>query len=386
MSNEVPIVLTVNIGSSSLRLAIFASDNCRVAVAEERISPVPTAQPELLECFLAKSGITTADIVVHRVVHGGSSLRDACLIDAGVEAEILRLGSSAPLHNRVALEWIRAARQSMDAPQAAVFDTAFFADLPRWASGYALPPEICERSSIRRFGFHGLAHQDMLEEWQRHGRSSDRSERIISLQLGSGCSMAATRDGRPVETSMGFSPLEGLMMSTRCGDLDPMVVLQLLGEGGFSLQELDWILNHASGLRGVSGTTSDMAVLLDSEEPRERLAVEMFCHRVIKYLGAYMAVLGGVDAILFGGGIGQSAPSIRSRVLGGLSWAGILLDGKRNREIESHQGGVISADGSRVEVRVVPVREERIMARSGAALLSVLHTDPVETNAQPGRS
>lgn len=362
-------ILTVNGGSSSLRLAVFAADG-QALVADARLAPVPPTDPAVLERFLREAGVGRLVAVVHRVVHGGSRLRETCWLDAGVEAEIARLKALAPLHNGMALDWIHAARRACDAPQAAAFDTAFFVDLPPWAARYALPSELSERFGLRRFGFHGLAHRSMLESWRGLRRRPPAGERVISIQLGSGCSMAAIRDGQPVECSMGYSPLEGLMMATRSGDVDPTVILRLVGEGGFSLEELEGILNHASGLRGVSGTTADMAALLADEAPQARLAVDMFCHRVRKYLGAYLAVLGGADAILFGGGIGERAPDIRARVLEGLAWAGIVVDPGRNAAVAPPQGGEISAPDSRVEVRVLPVQEARLMAREVAALLA----------------
>lgn len=359
-------LLTVNAGGSSLRLAWFADGE--EPVARKHAAPPPAASTAYLQQFVPTEG-NRVEAVVHRVVHGGERLREPCLVDGAVEAEIARLGALAPLHNAAALAWIRAARAAFDVPQIAVFDTGFYADLPPHAARYPLPAELCRRLQIRRYGFHGLAHRYMVERWQRDRGDSTGSGRTVSLQLGSGCSMTAVVDGRPVETSMGFSPLEGLMMATRCGDLDPAVVLRLAGEGAFGLEEIDWILNHESGLAGVAGGSGDLAVLLERDDADARLAVDMFCHRLRKYLGAYLAVLGGAEAILFGGGIGERAPLIRARVLEGMVWAGIELDPDRNAAVDADRGGVISAAASRVEVRVVPVREDLLLVEFGRDVL-----------------
>ena len=277
----------------------------------------------------------------------------------------------APLHNAVALGWIRAGRGAFgpEVLQAACFDTGFYAELPPSVATYALPKELCEQHDIRRYGFHGLAHQSMLNHWREQSHA-DADRRVISLQLGAGCSITATDHGRPIETSMGFSPLEGLMMATRCGDLDPAVVLYLIEQAGFSTAELGCILNESSGLRAVSGQSGDMQALLESETGDAALAVAMFCHRVRKYLGAYLAVLDGADAILFSGGIGQNESIIRARVLDHFDWAGIRLDVERNVSIAPDIGGRIHADDSLVEVWVTPADEGRVMADAASTLLA----------------
>ena len=373
-------VLTVNAGSSSLRLARFASAGAEPA-ARAHAAPPPAASAAYLQRFVPADG-GRVEAVVHRVVHGGERLREPCLVDTAVETEIARLAALAPLHNAAALAWIRAARAAFDVPQIAVFDTGFYADLPPHAARYPLPAELCRRLQIRRYGFHGLAHRYMVEYWQRDRGDGTGLGRTVSLQLGSGCSMTAAVDGRAVETSMGFSPLEGLMMATRCGDLDPAVVLRLAGDGAFGLEEIDWILNHESGLIGVAGDSGDMAGLLERDDADARLAVDMFCHRLRKYLGAYLAVLGGAEAILFGGGIGERAPFIRARALEGMAWAGIELDPDRNAAVDAERGGVISAASSRVAVRVVPVREDLLLADLGRGVLR--HTAAAPGSAADG--
>jgi acetate kinase len=189
---------------------------------------------------------------------------------------------------------------------------------------------------------------------------------VITLQLGAGCSVTASRRGQPVETSMGFSPLEGLMMATRCGDLDPTVVLHLLQHGGLDAEAIDTVLNHQSGLLGVSGLSGDMETVLASDAPEAALAVAMFCHRARKYVGAYLAVLGGADAILFGGGIGEHAPAVRAGIVAGLEWAGIRLDRTRN----ASNAGTIHADDSPTEIHVIAVDEGRLLARHARELIA----------------
>lgn len=368
-------VLTVNAGSSSLRLASYTLQRVPALLAEAHLSPAPARDPEVLAAFVRRHARTALELVMHRVVHGGRRLREPCLIDAAVEAEIERLKVLAPLHNSVALDWLRAAREAFgpEVAQAACFDTGFYAELPPAAVNYAIPRDLAEKHELRRYGFHGLAHQSLLNQWRALSHTpGDR--RVISLQLGAGCSITATDHGWPVETSMGFSPLEGLMMSTRCGDLDPAAVLYLIEEGGFGPAELGWILNESSGLRAISGQSADMQTLLENETGNAALAVAMFCHRVRKYLGAYLAVLGGVDAILFGGGIGQHADAIRARVLTHLEWAGVRLDAARNTSVTPGAGRRIDSDESAVEIWVIPTDEARVMAEAAASLLDAPQT------------
>lgn len=367
------MVLTVNAGSSSLRMAIYQLHPRLIRVAGLRLDSPPASASVIHDFFAEQASETMPDIVIHRVVHGGRDLSAPCVIDAQVEATIDRLSEIAPLHNPVALRWIRAAREIFGAEvaQAACFDTAFFATLPPAAATYALPRAVCEAHGIRRYGFHGLAHQSMVNRWQQ---ATTRSGRVISLQLGAGCSVTASDSGRAVETSMGFSPLEGLVMATRCGDLDPAVVLHLASHGGPGFESLERMLNESSGLLAVSEESSDMRTLLDSGSARARLAIEMFCHRARKYLGAYLAVLGGADAVLFGGGIGEHAPEIRARILGGLDWAGIRLDETRSQAVDVVSGGPIHANDSAIEVWVTPTDEEGVMAEA-AHTLWVTHFD-----------
>ncbi len=363
-------ILTINVGSSSVRLAVFALRNESLALrASGHFANTQGDPEELLHTFLKAHGIEQVAVVAHRIVHGGSRLTEPCWLDEEVEAEVRSLESLAPLHTLLALRWVKDCRAVFgeQVRQMAVFDTAFYATLPAVAASYALPPAICSEYGIRRYGFHGIAHQAMCRRWQELRPEIQKGGRVISLQLGSGCSITATRDGLAIDTSMGFSPLEGLVMSTRSGDLDPGLLLYLLRAGKMSVEDLDHLLNHESGLCGMAGE-NDMRKLLASNEPAARLAIELFCYRVRKYIGAYLAVLGGADAILFGGGIGEHAPAIRERILAGMEWAGIVLDRQRNLVARDAEA-CLSQDDSPVAIWTIPVDEAQLQAEAATDLL-----------------
>jgi len=366
-------LLTVNAGSSSIRLDVFALDpgGPKRLASQHDVRPEHRAVDRLRD-FLDPKAARPIDAVAHRVVHGGEKLVAPCLIDEGVEAEIARLAPLAPLHNPAALAWLHACREVLGAgvPQLAVFDTAFYAALPEAAATYALPRQLCREHGLRRFGFHGLAHLAMWRCWRGLRPELKDGGRTISLQLGAGCSITAVREGIAVDTSMGFSPLEGLVMATRSGDVDPGLLLFLQRAEGLSPSQLESLLSESSGLLGVSGVSADMRELLASEDAAARLAVSVYCHRALKYVGAYLAVLGGVDAVLFGGGVGENAPVVREKILTGMEWAGILLDPESNRAVGKQVR--ISSPKSSVEVWVVPVDEATVIAEDAAALLGDL--------------
>ena len=312
------------------------------------------------------------EAVGHRVVQGG-----AFSLPAVIDAEVIRAIEAgqrlAPLHNRPSLEGIVASREELpDVPMVAVFDTTFHNTLPQYASHYALPQELTLKHGLRRYGYHGIAHRSMTERYAELAGASPDSVSLITLQLGNGCSATAVRDGISVDTSMGFTPLEGLVMGTRPGDVDPGALSYLLREAGVSVGELDDILNHRSGLLGISGSSGDMAALLAEEaqgHPRAHDAIEMFCYRARKYIGAYVAVLGRVDAVVFGGGIGERSPEIRRRICEPLEPLGIRIDGERNTAMIGAEGR-ISANDSRIAAWVIPSDEERIIARDTFDLLA----------------
>lgn len=358
------IILTVNTGSSSVRLGLFEKTAKGLTRIDERHVKSDEDVPEnLIKSFLRKRS-SRINAGAHRIVHGGSTLTKSCLISENVENEIDRLSILAPLHNPVALQCIRACRAIIgrSIPQIAVFDNAFYNAMPAVSRIYALPKDLCIEHGIKRYGFHGIAHRAMLQRFKKLRPDIGNKGRVISIQLGSGCSMTAIKEGRPVDTSMGFSPNEGLVMSTRSGDIDSGVIAYLQSKAGLSIEETDKILNKSSGLIGVSGLSDDMKFLLDSDKPDARLAIELYCYRVKKYIGAYSAALGGVSAILLGGGVGENAPQIRRKILENMEWCGISLDKKANNVVVGKEG-YINAENSNVDVVVIPVDEAAVMAK-----------------------
>lgn len=364
-------ILTVNSGSSSLKLAVFELQGRELVRLAKISEPIDSAgyAAAIAKVLVSHSG--GVDVVVHRVVHGGDRFTHSQVIDAEVEVAIEALASLAPLHNPPALLAIQAVRQLLGTRvvQIAAFDTAFFCSLPPAAARYALPRALTDRLGIRRFGFHGLAHEGRWRRWAQIGGADIAGSRVISLHLGAGCSMAAIADGKAQDVSMGFSPLEGLVMATRCGDVDPSVLLYLLRSGELSLEQLGRMLNHESGLLGLSGHSGDMRVLINSSNPADQLAVDVFVLRVRKYLGAFAAVLGGVDAILIGGGIGEYQPGVRARIFEKMKWLGVELDAAHNDNTVNCEAGV-HTNGSAVALWVIPTDEERALADEAIQLMS----------------
>lgn len=318
-----------------------------------------------------------ADIhaVGHRVVHGGERFRSSVRIDADVAQEIEECNGLAPLHNPANLRGIRAAQDLLGpgVPQVAVFDTAFHSTMPPAAYLYGIPYSLYRRHGIRRYGFHGTSHRYIAYRYRQLLGIRREEVNIITLHLGNGCSACAIQNGRSVDTSMGFTPLEGLLMGTRSGDLDPSIVEFLAHEEGMDLAEIDSLLNKQSGLLGVSGLTSDMRELLREEEEnqdrRAGLAIEIFCRRVRKYIGAYLAAMGGADAVIFTAGIGENSPEIRRRICTGLEWIGLKLDPARNDVALNGVTAEIGRDGSRVRAFVIPTDEELLIARDTVRVL-----------------
>jgi acetate kinase len=311
---------------------------------------------------------------VHRIVHGGERFRATSLLGDPDIAALEKISELAPLHNPPALRVVDAVRQSLGAgvPVIGVFDTAYFADLPEVACQYAVPARWREELGIRRYGFHGLAHRSMCQSVRACLGASVASQRIVSLQLGRGCSVSATRGNRAIATSMGFTPLEGLVMGTRSGDLDPGALLYVMERTGMTAAAMRKELNEASGLLGLSGRSADMRELLALERAGDRyaaLAIDLFCRRARHYLAAYIAELDGVDAIAFGGGIGENCPDIRRRIIGDLSWAGIELSPHANSACTGAVAN-IATPLSRAPIIVVSVDEASVIAAEAAALLN----------------
>lgn len=390
-------LLVFNAGSSSLKFEVFDCAAPLESVVHGAVSGIGRSRatftvtgrdPELLEHVAgagdaaalvlerlcdAAIGLEERDIVAsgHRVVHGAERFSAPVRVTVSVFDALKSLVHLAPLHNPQSLAVMEAVGERFpDVPMVAVFDTAFFHDLPQPAREYAIPDEWAERYSIRRYGFHGIAHQCIAGQMQRAGADGRPPRRVLSLHLGQGCSITALEDGRPVETSMGFTPLEGLVMGTRSGDVDAGVLLHL-ARLGVDWKALDEGLNRQSGLLGLSGETDDVRELLELEARGHAgalRALAVFHHRVRKYAGAYAAVLGGVDAIAFGGGIGENSPPVRARICAGLAWLGLELDPEANASCVG-RAGRISTDASAIEARVVPVDEEPVIAESVLALL-----------------
>ena len=367
-------ILTVNTGSSSVRLAAFVRHVEKLTELASVREDSGGEPEDTLQEFVQTHKLAKVNVVVHRVVHGGRRFTSPCLIDRDVEREIERLAPLAPLHNPVALKWIRGASGVFGAhtPQVAVFDTAFFTHLPTVAQTYAIPHQLTEKYALRRYGFHGLAHQAMWQKWQSLQSEAAGGGKVVSVQLGSGCSITAIDNGLPRDTSMGFSPLEGLMMATRLGDVDPGLTTFLQRQEGLTAAQLDRMLNEQSGLLGVSGASADMRELLESQDDLSHLAVEIYCYRVRKYIGAYLAVLGGANAITFGGGVGENLPTVRERILGGMEWCGIEIDLEKNRS--STGPSCISTANAEIEVWVIPVDEAELLAREAVAVMGAMES------------
>lgn len=364
------IVVTVNSGSTSVKLAAFEASAAGVMlIGREQRSGEVLEPGEVLKGFMAKLRVQP-EAIAHRVVHGGTRFTRPVLIDDAVSEAIGQLTRLAPLHNPKALHWIQGARAiaGPQVAQIAAFDTSFFAGLPRVAAEYALDSRRGVDMDVRRYGFHGLAHEAMWRRWCTLHPELPRGGRLITVQLGGGCSAAAIDHGKPLDTTMGFSPLEGLVMATRSGDIDPAVVPYLQQCLGMTSDDIVTLLNRESGVAGMSGGLTDLGKLSADPAPRSQFAVDFYCYRVRKYIGAYLAVLGGCDGIVFGGGVGEHVPPVRWRVLAGMSWAGIEIDAAANESARGQELRIDSAQGT-VRVHVVPVEEESLLVEAAVALL-----------------
>lgn len=373
-------ILVLNVGSTSVKYDLYAMDS------EDRLAHGTierTAGPGVdIEAVLGSiidalgSRLEGLSAIGHRVVHGGERLIRPVLIDAAVEAVIAECSVFAPLHNPANLLGIRAARARFPGiPQVAVFDTAFHATMPEHAFVYGLPHALYLEQGVRRYGFHGPSHQYMVACAAEELRADPARLRLVTCHLGGGASIAAIDGGASIDTSMGMTPLEGLMMGTRCGDLDPAIPL-LLARRGHSVDELDELFNRRSGIAGVSGIGPDfraVAAAAERGDARARLAIDMFVHRVRKYIGAYAAELGGADAIVFTGGVGEGSARVRERVCANLGFMGVAIDPAKNTAARpAETGGIvdISEHHARTRVLVVHTEEERMIAREVARCLA----------------
>jgi acetate kinase len=309
--------------------------------------------------------IKDIDAIGHRLVHGGYLFSDHVLIDDDAISKIETLVDIAPLHNPPAIEVMQAARSLFPkTPMVAVFDTVFHRTIPEIAWRYGLPLELADKHQIRRYGFHGISHQYLARRYAQITERPLESIKIITLHLEGGCSATAVKNGKSIDTSMGFTPLEGLMMGKRCGDLDPAIVGYLAEQEETSVAEVEAILNSKSGLLGLSGLSHDTRKLKDNlANKRVNLAFAVFSYRIRKYLGAYLAALNGAEAIVFGGGIGENTPLVRKLVCQELEWCGLTLDSELNEKVIDCEGG-ISTDDSSLHAYVIPTQEAIAIARA----------------------
>jgi acetate kinase len=399
-------VLVVNSGSSSLKFQIIATDveeikkdqddrilrgevegiggeaivKIRYRKEQARTITAPLrdmgAALDYILRYVAseRSGVSeiksTADIhaVGHRVVHGGEFFKESTLIDERVIKGIEDCIDLAPLHNPSNLKGITAAYDLFGGgvPQVAVFDTSFHHSIPVQAYLYAVPYHLYRRYRIRRYGFHGTSHRYVAFRYRALRGLTREQTNIITLHLGNGCSAAAIKNGVSVDTSMGMTPLEGLVMGTRSGDLDPAIVGVIARKEAISASEVDTLLNTQSGLLGISGLTNDMrelqAELKEHDDRRVRLAIEIFCYRARKYIGAFLAAMGGADAVVFTGGIGENSAEIRARICSEMEWVGLRIDAAKNQETIGREG-LISTGDSKLLAYAIPTDEELLIAR-----------------------
>jgi acetate kinase len=386
-------ILTLNRGSATLKAAIYDASSAprlqlsikidridspgtkisiKDAVGKTLMEASPTATgpdstlAQVFDWLCANGHLKNLAAAGHRLVHGGVNFRDPVKITPDILAELEQVVPLDPDHLPAALALMRFVSGRLPVvPQIGCFDTAFHASLPNVARMYALPRRFFD-GGVMRFGFHGLSYEYILSEIQKLDGELAKG-RVIMAHLGNGASMAAVRGGKSVDTSMGFTPLEGLMMGTRSGDVDPGAIFYLLNQGKMSPAEVNDCLNKQSGLLGVSGSSEDMRDLLEksSDDQHAAEAVDLFCYRARKYIGSYAAALGGLDLLVFAGGIGEKAATVRQKICNGLEFLGIQLDSKRNQANES----VISSAASRVRVRIVETNEEITIVRHVLAVL-----------------
>ncbi|MEH0843854.1 acetate kinase [Micromonospora sp. CPCC 205711] len=366
-------ILVLNCGSSSVKYRLYDGEAVQEKGTVERVGEPgggPADHETAVRGILDRLDLDGLAAVGHRVVHGGRRFSSPVLVDDAVFAAIQELVPLAPLHNPANLTGIEVTREALpEVPQVAVFDTAFHHTLPEAAATYAVDRDTAERYGIRRYGFHGTSHAYVSKRTAELLARPYEELRTITLHLGNGASACAVDGGRSVATSMGMSPLEGLVMGTRSGDLDPTVIFHLRREAGLSVDEIDDLLNHRSGLLGLTGV-NDMREVLQRREAGDRaaaLAFDVYCRRLTGYVGAYYALLGGVDAVTFTAGVGEHAAPVRAAALAGLERLGIAVDPTRN---SASGDRIISPDLAEVSVCVIGTDEEREIARETRAVVA----------------
>lgn len=387
-------ILVLNCGSSSLKSQVFETSPAQIAATADRVlakvvverigtqdaivsvtadgrrtrstQPVLNMDEALRAVLDAVAAHGPIDAVGHRVVHGGETFHEPVELSESAVEKIEDLYDLAPLHNPHNVRGYRAARALLPlARHVAVFDTAFHQSLPPHAYLYGIPYSFYAQERYRRYGFHGVSHRYIAWRYaQIHGASKGRFK-VISCHLGSGSSMCAIDRGRSIDTSMGFTPLEGLLMGTRCGDIDPSLVLHMMAMSGEGPSEMEALLTRKSGLYGLSGLSADMRTLLDHRrkgDTRAALAIDVFCYRVKKYIGSYLAALNGADAVVFTGGVGENAPAIRAQICADMEGLGIHIDAAANEAAAGNEARISQQD-SPVSVWVIPTNEELLIAR-----------------------
>ena len=356
------------IGMSGATLSNIRYDGDEIKIAGEIVDHI-VAIEYILAVLLSRNHGVIADksdihAIGHRVVHGGETFTSSVLITDEVIKGIRSNFEIAPLHNPHNLRGINACQINLPGtPQVAVFDTAFHQKMPKKAYLYGLPYSLYSQYRIRRYGFHGMSHRYVSERAAVILKRDPAGLKLVTCHLGSGCSMAAVDGGISVDTTMGFTPLEGLLMGTRSGDIDPSVILYIMGKEGIALAEANTLLNKHSGLQGISGVSSDMREIISemkNGDKKSTYAFDVFCYRVRKYIGAYAAAMGGLDGVVFTGGIGENSPDVRKRSCEGLDFLGIMIDDERNGSSEKEK--VITTASSKVSVLVVPTNEELVIA------------------------
>ena len=388
-------ILILNSGSSSVKYQLLdmpggtrmaSGDVTRIGMSAAVLAHKPYDRPEvkisaeILDHIMAIEYVVTMllspnhgvikdkaeiEAIGHRVVHGGEAFADSALITTEVLAKIRECIELAPLHNPHNLRGINACKKILpDVPQVGVFDTALYQKMPKYAYIYALPYILYKKYQIRRYGFHGMSHFFVSRRASQILNTPLADMKVITTHLGNGCSISAFDGGKAVDTSMGFTPLEGLVMGTRCGDIDPAIILNIMGREELSLHEANTLLNKHSGLQGISGVSSDMRDILKGAESGNelaQLALEIYCYRIRKYIGSFSAAMGGLDCLVFTAGVGENSPDVRKLVCEKLGYLGIELDPARNAETIKKEN-IISTDSGRVKVMAIPTNEELIIA------------------------
>lgn len=403
-------ILVLNVGSSSIKTTIINTVNgeklievkatgvltsSKIKVSNtDKIIEIEQGHGASLNAIfnIYKNQEITFEAVVHRIVHGGEKFKQTTLLSEEVIRELEKITHLAPLHNPNNLMGVEVAKQAFkDLPHYGVFDTAFHSTLPTRAIHYAIPQKWKNDLGVRRYGFHGMSHQYVSKQAAKILKDDIKNLKIITCHLGNGCSIAAIEYGRSVETSMGFTPLEGLVMGTRSGDIDAGVINYIAKAEGLTIQEVEDLLNKESGLKGLSGLTNDMQTIIEKASEGDencRLAIHVFSHRLRKYIGAYTAVMGGVDAIVFTGGIGENSAYIRHRACQRLDYLGARIDEDENRDFANTEGFIFSDETSRVKLLAIPTNEELEMANEGCKVHKELYkvnqslTIPVAVSAR----